>query len=217
MTEISRVNLFGKLNEVCYQSIESATVFCKLRTNPYVEVAHWLHQILATQDSDLQQLVRHFELDAGVLARDLTAALDRLPRGASSISDLSTQVEESVERAWVYASLLYNDTRVRTGHLLIGWLKTPTLRNTILGISKEFSKVKAERLTDDFVSLLARSAESRLPSATQGASGAGSAPGADGGQPAPAQFGKQEALGRYNHRSHRARAQRQDGPHRGSR
>ena len=195
MTEISRVSLFGKLNEVCYQSIESATVFCKLRTNPYVEIAHWLHQILATQDSDLQLLARHFELDAGALARDLTAALDRLPRGASSISDLSTQVEESVERAWLYASLLYNDTRVRTGHLLIGWLKTPTLRNTLLGISKEFNKVKADRLTDDFVSLLARSAESRLPSASQGAA-AGAA--ADGnGPPAPAQFGKQEALGRY--------------------
>ena len=93
MTEISRVNLFGKLNEVCYQTIESATVFCKLRTNPYVEIAHWLHQILATQGSDVQHLVQHFELDAGCLARDLTNALDRLPRGASSISDLSTQVE----------------------------------------------------------------------------------------------------------------------------
>ena len=195
MTEISRVNLFGKLNEVCYQSIESATVFCKLRTNPYVEVAHWLHQILATQDSDLQQLVRHFELDSGKLARDLTSALDRLPRGASSISDLSTQVEESVERGWVYASLLFNDTRVRTGHLLIGWLKTPTLRNTLLGISKEFDKIKADTLTDRFTALVERSSETRL-AAAQGAAAQASA--GDGtGAPAPAQLGKQEALARY--------------------
>ena len=190
MTEISRVNLFGKLNEVCYKSIESATVFCKLRTNPYVEIAHWLHQILATQDSDLQQLVRHFELDPGVLARDLTAALDRFPRGASSISDLSTQVEESVERAWVYASLLFGDTRVRTGHLLVAWLKTPTLRNTLRGISKEFDKVKPDALTDGFAGLVTRSAEANLPSS-------GTSSLADGSVPAPAQFGKQEALARY--------------------
>jgi type VI secretion system protein VasG len=195
MTEISRVSLFGKLNEVCYQSIESATVFCKLRTNPYVEVVHWLHQILATQDSDLQQLVRHFELDPGRLAKDLTSALDRLPRGASSISDLSTQVEESVERAWLYASLLFGDSRVRTGHLLVGWLKTPTLRNTLLGISKEFDKVKADTLTDSFAKLVERSAEARLPSAQNTAS---AGPGLGGSnEPAPAQFGKQEALGRY--------------------
>ncbi|HET7538615.1 MAG TPA: type VI secretion system ATPase TssH [Polyangiaceae bacterium] len=195
MTEISRVNLFGKLNEVCYQSVESATVFCKLRTNPYVEVVHWLHQILATQDSDLQQLVRHFELDAARLAGDLTAALDRLPRGASSISDLSTQVEESVERAWVYASLLFDDTRVRTGHLLIGWLKTPTLRNTLLGISKEFTKIKPDTLTDRFLSLVERSSETRLAAARGSASSAASSDGS--GAPAPAQLGKQEALARY--------------------
>jgi len=167
MTEISRVNLFGKLNEACYQSIESATVFCKLRTNPYVEIVHWLHQILATQDSDLQHLVRHFELDAARLAKDLTSALDRLPRGASSISDLSTQVEESVERAWVYASLLFGDSRVRTGHLLVGWLKTPTLRNTLLGISREFDKVKADALSDGFAKLVERSAKTGVQAAIQ--------------------------------------------------
>jgi len=193
MSEISRVELFGKLNEVCYQTIESATVFCKLRTNPYVEIAHWLHQILATQDSDLHQLVRHFELDAAVLARDLTSALDRLPRGASSISDLSTQVEESVERAWVYASLLFGASRVRTGHLLVGWLKTRTLRNTLLAISKEFAKINLDTLTDRFATLAASSAEAKSANADPEFK---SAPDS-GGVGAPAQMGKQEALGRY--------------------
>ena len=46
MTEISRTALFGKLNSLGYKAIESATVFCKMRGNPYVELVHWLHQIL---------------------------------------------------------------------------------------------------------------------------------------------------------------------------
>ena len=46
MTEISRTALFGKLNPIAYRAIEGATVFCKLRGNPYVELVHWLHQIL---------------------------------------------------------------------------------------------------------------------------------------------------------------------------
>jgi len=194
MTEISRVNLFGKLNEVCYQTIEGATVFCKLRTNPYVEIAHWLHQILQTQGSDVQHLVQHFELDAGCLARDLTNALDRLPRGASSISDLSTQVEESVERAWLYASLLFGESRVRTGHLLVGWLKTRTLRNTLLALSKEFSKVNVDTLTERFPALTAQSSEARLPGA--GAAANAATPETNG-EGAPAQFGKQEGLARF--------------------
>ena len=68
MTEISRAALFGKLHPVAYRAVEGATVFCKLRGNPYVELAHWVHQILTTQDSDLHRIVRHFELDPARLA-----------------------------------------------------------------------------------------------------------------------------------------------------
>ena len=103
MSEISRSTLFGKLNSLAYKAIEGATVFCKLRGNPYVELVHWLQQILQTPDSDLHRIVRHFELDASRLAKDMTDALDRLPRGATSISDLSSHVENAVERGWVYA------------------------------------------------------------------------------------------------------------------
>ena len=52
MSEISRVALFGKLNAVGYQAIEGATTFCKMRGNPYVELSHWIHQILQAPDLD---------------------------------------------------------------------------------------------------------------------------------------------------------------------
>ena len=95
MSEISRANLFGKLNSLGYRAIESATVFCKMRGNPYVELVHWIHQILQLQDSDLHRLIKQFNLDPARLARDLTAALDRLPRGSTSITDLSSHLEEA--------------------------------------------------------------------------------------------------------------------------
>src|SRR5215470_16739623 len=129
MADISRVALFGKLDELGYRALESATVFCKMRGNPYVELTHWIHQILQQPDSDLHRIVRHYEVDAAKLARDLLEALDRLPRGATSVSDLSIHVEESVERGWLYASLRYNVARVRVGHLIIGLAKSSGLRN----------------------------------------------------------------------------------------
>ena len=55
MSEINRVALFGKLNEIAYKGIESATVFCKMRGNPYVELVHWVNQILQLPDSDLHR------------------------------------------------------------------------------------------------------------------------------------------------------------------
>ena len=85
MTEISRVALFGKLNSIGYKAIEGATVFCKMRGNPYVEIVHWLAQIVQLPDSDFHRIMEHFKIDQSKLASDMTRALDALPRGASSI------------------------------------------------------------------------------------------------------------------------------------
>ncbi|RSC28600.1 type VI secretion system ATPase TssH [Pseudomonas putida] len=194
MGEISRAALFGKLNSVAYKAIEAATVFCKLRGNPYVELVHWLHQLLQLQDSDLHRIVRQFNVEPARLARDLTDALDRLPRGSTSITDLSSQVEEAVERGWVYGSLMFGESQVRTGYLLVGILKTPSLRNALLGLSSEFAKLKIEALSERFDEYVGDSPENNL-AASDGFTAA--APGEASGAVAPAAMGKQEALKRF--------------------
>ncbi len=123
MSEINRSVLFSKLNRVLFNSLESATTFCKLRGNPYVELVHWLHQLTQQQNSDLQQIIRYFSFDESALTKDIVAALDRLPRGASAISDLSEHIDNSVERAWTYCSLTFGVDKIRSAHLLIGILK----------------------------------------------------------------------------------------------
>jgi type VI secretion system protein VasG len=195
MHEIPRTALFGKLNPLAYKAIEGATVFCKLRGNAYVELQHWLVQILNAQDSDLHRIAKHFGLDSAALASDLTAALDRLPRGASSVTDLSSWIEDTVERSWVYASLMFGDTQVRTGHLVVGLLKTPTLRNALLSISKQFDRIRVEELTAGFTKILEGSPENAMR-ATDG-TGALAEPGEASGAIAPAAMGKQDALKRY--------------------
>ena len=199
MAEISRVALFGKLNPLCYRAIESSTVFCKLRGNPYVELAHWVHQILQLQDSDLARIIRQYELDPAALARDLTAALDRLPRGSTSVTDLSSQLEEAVERAWVYSTLMFGESQIRSGHLVVGMLKTASLRNALYGLSRQFERVKVEDLCERYGTLLKDSPES-IMGATDGfqaAGASGAAPGEASGAIAPAAMGKQEALKKF--------------------
>ena len=198
MSEIRRANLFGKLNSLGYKTIEGATVFCKMRGNPYVELSHWFHQILQLPDSDLHRIIRHFDCEAARVASDLTEALDRLPRGATSISDLSSHVEEAVERAWVYASLMFDAPRVRTGHLIIGLLKTRSLNHALLSISSEFEKITADELTGKFVSLVSGSTEDQLEATDRGQAGGGAVPGEASGAMAPAAMGKQEALEQFS-------------------
>ncbi|MFZ4835064.1 type VI secretion system ATPase TssH [Rouxiella sp. Mn2063] len=161
MSEISRAVLFGKLDTLLFTSLESATAFCKLRGNPYVELVHWLHQLMQQQDGDLQQLIRHFSLDEQVLTRDIVAALDRLPRGASSVSDLSEHIDNAVERAWVYGSLKFGVSRIRGGHLLIGILKTWNLANVLKSISSQFERINPDALFDNFDTVFAASKETQ--------------------------------------------------------
>ena len=198
MAEINRASLFGKLNSLCYKSIESATVFCKLRGNPYVELLHWLHQILKQPDSDMHRIIRHFDIDPSRLAKDMTEELDQLPRGSTSISDLSAHLEESVERGWVYGSLLFGESQIRSGHLIVGILKTSGLKNVLTRISSEFSKIKLEQLTDNFSKIVGGSPEETLK-ATDGSSLRAETETAGGtGEMAPAAMGKQEALARFS-------------------
>ncbi len=196
MSEISRVALFGKLNRTGYQAVEGATVFCKLRGNPYVELVHWLHQILQNQNSDLHRIAEHYKLDPARLVADMQRALDALPRGASSISDLSEHLEDATERAWVWGSLLFNASQVRTGFLILGMLKTPALRNILFGISQEFKKIKPDDLAENFAAAVNGSPEEGQ-TATDGSHVGSGAPGEESGAMAPAAMGKEEALKKY--------------------
>jgi type VI secretion system protein VasG len=197
MAEISRSALFGKLNKLAFRGIESATVFCKLRGNPYVELVHWIHQILQLQDSDLHRIVKQFNLNPSNLARDITDALDRLPRGSSSISDLSSNVEDAVERGWVFATLMFGEAQVRTGYLIVGCMRTRNLRNALVNISAEFDKIKPEALVEKFAEVVGGSPEDGQSANDGFKMGGGSAPGESSGAMSPAQMGKQEALAQF--------------------
>jgi len=197
LSDISRTALFGKLNSVGYKSIESATVFCKMRGNPYVELVHWVNQILQLQDSDLHRIVKQFNLNPSRLVKDLTESLDRLPRGSTSISDLSSHIEEAVERGWVYGTLLFGESQVRTGHLVVGMLKTRSLTHALHGISSEFEKIKLETLTDRFAEVVSGSPEESLRATDGFQMGGGASPGEASGAMPPAAMGKQEALKQF--------------------
>ncbi len=197
MTEISRVALFGKLNKLGYQAVESATVFCKMRGNPYVELVHWLHQILNGQDNDMLRIIQHYDLDPGRIATEMTRALDALPRGASTISDLSDHLMDAMERGWVWGSLLYSSSQVRTGHLMLGMLKTPALRNILATISPELAKVRADDLAENFHEITDGSPEDRLSPQDGSQTGGGVSPGEASDAMSPAAMGKGEALEQF--------------------
>ncbi|WP_447740112.1 type VI secretion system ATPase TssH [Variovorax boronicumulans] len=172
MTDIRRVSLFSKLNPMLYKALETATAFAKLRGNAYVELVHWLHQILQLQDSDLLRIIKRAGLNLDAVEQDLVRALDRLPHGATSISDISEHVDNAVERAWVYASLRFEATSIRGAYLLAGIVKTPGLRQVLSGISREFDKLVPDVLVAQLAAWTEGSPEDDYDAASEAGGGA---------------------------------------------
>ncbi|WP_017523400.1 type VI secretion system ATPase TssH [Pusillimonas noertemannii] len=180
MSDINRMELFGKLDATLYRTLEGATSFCRLRGHTHVELVHWLHQLLHADAADLQCIARYFEMDEAALQRGLIAALERLPRGSGSVADLSEHIDAAVERGWMYGSLKFGAERIRGGHLLLGLLKTASLRGVLYGISGEFQKILPDVLLSEYAAITDGSTEAAESMPTvAGVSAGGGAGGSD--------------------------------------
>lgn len=144
MSEFNRAELFARLNPLSYQALEGATAFCKLRGHPYVELVHWVYQLINTTQSDWQVLLQQAEVDEAALEQDILRALDRLPKGAGAISDLSHHIDEVVQSAWLYASLQCQRAQIRSGDLLIATLQHASLKQVLRQMSSQFARVSLE-------------------------------------------------------------------------
>ncbi|MEJ5129012.1 type VI secretion system ATPase TssH [Comamonas sp. MYb21] len=176
MSEISRSHLFGKLNKQLFGAAEAATVACKIRGNPYVELVHWIQQIQQDQDSDFRRLLKHFHVNTAALEKDIVAELDRLPRGATAIVDFSEHIDLAIERSWIYSTLLYGDEVIRSGYLLVGILKTTQLRAVLHRMSPEFRKLQPDQVAEGLLQWIKGSPEDAL-SVNEGAGDGHAQPG----------------------------------------
>ena len=169
--KLKRIALFKKLDKTAYQALESATVLCKTRGNPYVELSHFINQILMGNNTDLHQIISSFSLDAGRLSEDLIESMDSLPRGASSIEDFSSDIEQTIKEAWMICSLVCSESLIRTGHLIAALKQNAELSRKLHQISPEFKKINADLLVDNFAGIVKNSDETSVKADSTSATG----------------------------------------------
>ena len=81
--------LIKTLNKTCLNALQAAAGLCLSRTNPSVEVEHWLLKLAEAPDTDLTRIFRHFEVDPARLLRDLTQVIDQFRTGNQRTPTLS--------------------------------------------------------------------------------------------------------------------------------
>ena len=140
--------------------MDRATDLCIKRTNPELEVAHWLFTLNEKVDNDYHKIASFFGMETARIQADLVRALDSLPRGASRVSSLSKLLVDALELGWVTCSLGFGETVLRTGHVLMALAKNTTLKTYLGGLSAEFRKINVDTLEQQFQAITEGSAES---------------------------------------------------------
>ncbi len=182
MAAIDLRQLVGKLNDPTRRALEAAAGLTLSRTHYNVEIEHLLITLSDRADGDIAAILRHYEVDQGRLAADLTRALERMKTGNGRAPALSPEIVDLAKQAWLFASLEQGAPRIRSGHLLWALLADDTLARRARDASGQLLKIPPDALKRDFATIAANSAEASGAAADasvqDGLSGADAAAGA---------------------------------------
>ncbi len=162
MADISLEAVTGKLNRVGYDSFMQAFRHAKGAGHRNIELAHWLLKILQMDRTDLSLTADHFKLDRARLLSDVNATVAGFAANKTEMPGISDNVIDALDRGWHYATLLFGETQIRTGHILTALLKETKTARSLAGISKEFSRVDVENLTNEHQKIWRNSEEENL-------------------------------------------------------
>jgi type VI secretion system protein VasG len=158
---VSLKSLISKLNDTCRSALEGAAGLCLTRTHYDVDIEHLFLKLCEMPDIDFARLLRHYEIDAARLSRDLTRALDRFKTGNARTPALAPRVPRLISEAWTIASIDFGAGRVRSGHLLLALVSNDDLARLARETSAEFEKISAEDLHQHLPNLVAGSGEDK--------------------------------------------------------
>ena len=158
--------LIKTLNTTCVNALQAAAGLCLSRTNPSVEVEHWLVKLVEAANTDLTRIFRHFEVDTTRLLRDLTKVMDQFRTGNQRTPTLSLRIDKLMRESWVLASIQFRASKVRSGVLLMALLEDEELGRLARDASRELVKIDTAVFKANLMKLVAGSSEDEGPTAS---------------------------------------------------
>jgi type VI secretion system protein VasG len=152
-------SLIGKLNDTCHKALESAAGLCLSQTHYEVDVEHFLIKLLEMSNTDLQKILRHFEINESRLVDDLTQTMEGFKTGNARTPALSPRIPRMIEEAWLIASINYQMAAIRSGHIILALMSNDEMARMLIASSGEFKKISTETLTQHLIDITAGSQE----------------------------------------------------------
>jgi type VI secretion system protein VasG len=153
--------LIGKLDDTTRRALERAANAAVLRTHAGVELEHWLFELTQDGDSDVPRVLRHFDIHPDRFLQRLGKALDAMKSGSARQAVLSEDIQAVAREAWVWCSVNYGLSRVRSGALLLAALHDAHLRQCLLAIAPDVAQINVESLEQELLDIVAGSQEDK--------------------------------------------------------
>ena len=87
--------------------------------------------------------------------------IDSLPTTHQAALDFSWIIEDTIEKAWLLTSLYFNESAIRSGHLICAMLDSKPLRAQLVAISEEFKKLTWDMVSQNINKAIERSPETQ--------------------------------------------------------
>ncbi|ATG46835.1 ClpV1 family T6SS ATPase [Celeribacter ethanolicus] len=190
--EIQVETYAGKLNRTGYDAFIKAMRQARGEGHRHVDLLHWLYHVISDPKSDISVMIGEFGLDRARVLTDLTNALAKLDKNVTEMPVVSEIMSATLNNGWVYATLLFGEAQIRTGHALVAILSHGERKRVLQRLSPELGDLSPERVVSEGPRAWSASNEENLQPMDGSSIGAGgtSADGVEGP-------GASTALGRF--------------------
>ncbi|WP_415919116.1 type VI secretion system ATPase TssH [Tateyamaria sp. SN6-1] len=159
VAEIQVEKYAGKLNRTGYDAFIQAMSLSRGEGHRHVDVLHWLYHIVSNKQSDISVMLSALNLDRANVLRDLTDQLGKLDKNVTEIPAISDSMAQMLKNGWVYATLLFGEVQVRSGHALVALLSSTEQKRVLERLSPTLGNLSADQLAKEARSLFADSEE----------------------------------------------------------
>jgi type VI secretion system protein VasG len=174
MYSLSLKNLIDKLNPICRKALEGAAGLCQTNTHYEVEIEHLLLKLIEDDTSDIARILAYFEIDPSRMQTQLTATIAQFKTGNGRTPALSTRISKLISKAWLLATVQYQDAAVCSGHILLTLLSKPYFSATVLSSARALEGISVATLAENLADITLNSSEKGYRKAAHARQAAGS-------------------------------------------
>ncbi|WP_226554211.1 type VI secretion system ATPase TssH [Celeribacter naphthalenivorans] len=147
--EIQVETYAGKLNRTGYDAFIKAMRQARGEGHRHVDLLHWLYHVVSDPKSDISVMIGEFGLDRARVLTDLTNALGKLDKNVTEMPVVSEIMSATLNNGWVYATLLFGEAQIRTGHALVAILSHGERKRVLQRLSPELGDLSPERVVSE--------------------------------------------------------------------